>query len=187
VRVICGRGVEQPENPLKYAKKMKNIDKRPSCLTGKSAGTGLGNTSNASTISGTCARVEKYAAVAIFTPCAGQLRLLKIMNLTARNAAFGDVILISPACSSFDQFRNPSYGEEVFRHGTRGLADAISSVPAAEHPNTQTAGKSSPAVTDEIGKKDLVLHRGFLRQNPGAKTQTKPTSQERTPTSANHS
>jgi hypothetical protein len=106
------------------------------------------------------------------------------MNLTAQNAAFGDVILFSPACSGFDQFRNQPQRGEVFRRGNGRLADATGSVVAAADPNTQADGKIGRDVTDGLENKVLDLHRGFLRQNPGAKTQPNPTSNERTPTGA---
>jgi hypothetical protein len=128
---------------------------------------------------------KHFAVVRTFTPCAGWFRLLKTVNLTARKAAFGDVILLSPACSGLDQFRNQTHAGGVSLHKTHGLADAISGVSFAAGPNTQTAGKTQTTETVGTEKKVSALHRGFLRQNPGAKTQPKPTSQERTPTSAN--
>jgi hypothetical protein len=129
---------------------------------------------------------DNYSNVRVFTPCADRFRLLETMNLTARSAAFGDVILISPACSSFDQFRNQPRRGEVYQRPIDGLADATGGMPAANDPNTQADGKIGPDETDVIEKKVSDLHRGFLRQNPGAKTQPNPTSLERTPTGANH-
>jgi hypothetical protein len=129
---------------------------------------------------------KKYSDVRIFTPCADRFRLLETMNLTARSAAFGDVILISPACSSFDQFRIQPKWDEVYQRANNGLADATGGMPAAKDPNTQADGKIGPDENEIIEKKVSDLHRGFLRQNPGAKTKPNPTSLERTPTSANH-
>ena len=117
---------------------------------------------------------EKYSNVRIFTPCADRFRLLETMNLTARSAAFGDVILISPACSGFDQFRiQPKWGE-VYQRAINGLADATGGMPMANDPNTQADGKIGPDENAAVEKKVSDLHRGFLRQNPGAKTKTQP-------------
>ena len=129
---------------------------------------------------------EKYSYVRIFTPCAERFRLLETMNLTVRSAAFGDVILISPACSSFDQFRIQPKRDEVYQRAIGGLADATGSMLPLNDPNTQADGKAGSDENEIIEKKVLDLHRGFLRQNPGAKTKPNPTSLERTPTSANH-
>ena len=129
---------------------------------------------------------EKYSYVRIFTPCADRFRLLETMNLTAQNAAFGDVILFSPASSGFDQFRNQLQWGEVFRRANGGLADATGGMSVADDPNTQADGKFECCETDGIENKVSDLHRGFLRQNPGAKTKPNPTSHERTPTSAYH-
>jgi hypothetical protein len=129
---------------------------------------------------------KNYSPVRIFTPCADRFRLLETMNLTAQNAAFGDVILFSPASSGFDQFRNQLQWGEVFRRANGGLADATGGMSVAEDPNTQADGKFECCETDGIENKVSDLHRGFLRQNPGAKTKPNPTSHERTPTSAYH-
>ena len=147
---------------------------------------GSGKAPRRGVIFGGPAAGKKYSKVRIFTPCADRFRLLETMNLTARSAAFGDVILISPACSGFDQFRiQPKWGE-VYRRAINRLADATGGMPAANDPNTQADGKIGPDENEIIEKKVSDLHRGFLRQNPGAKTKPNPTSLERTPTSANH-
>jgi hypothetical protein len=62
-----------------------------------------------------------------FTPCPGVERLLEAHAVAAQNAVPGDVILLSPACSSFDQFRNlPHRGEwlcVVMKSTSRGVLD----------------------------------------------------------------
>jgi hypothetical protein len=45
------------------------------------------------------------AARGLFTPCKTAPSLLKAIAEAARSATSGDVVLLSPACSSFDQFR----------------------------------------------------------------------------------
>ena len=41
----------------------------------------------------------------------------------AQRAHAGDAVLMSPACASFDMFRNYEHRAEVFRSAVRGLAD----------------------------------------------------------------
>jgi UDP-N-acetylmuramoylalanine--D-glutamate ligase len=62
------------------------------------------------------------SAWALFTPCAVTGTLLEAITTAAKNAVPGDVILLSPACSSFDQFRNYQHRGEVFRDAARALA-----------------------------------------------------------------
>jgi hypothetical protein len=152
----------------------------------KAASRGSGKARRPGTIFGRPTTGKNNSDVRLFTPCADRFRLLETMNLTARSAAFGDVILISPACSSFDQFRIQPKRGEVYQCANGRLADATGSMSPLNDPNTQADGKIGPDETEIVEKKVLDLHRGFLRQNPGAKTKPNPTSLERTPTSANH-
>jgi hypothetical protein len=184
VRVVCGGGVEQPKNPVNPGQNMEKFENQPVRTGRRANGNRPGKTGRRGAIFAGPEPGKKYPVVRIFTPCADRFRLLETMNLTARNAEFGDVILFSPACSGFDQFRNQPQRGEVFRREIKALADATGSVAAAADPNTQADGKIGRDVTDGFEKIVLDLHRGFLRQNPGAKTQPNPTSNERTPTSA---
>jgi UDP-N-acetylmuramoylalanine--D-glutamate ligase len=54
------------------------------------------------------------AAWSLFTPCKVVDNLLEAVTEAARNAASGDVVLLSPACSSFDQFRDYQERGEIF-------------------------------------------------------------------------
>ncbi len=54
------------------------------------------------------------AAWSLFTPCTIFDSLLEALTEAAKNAASGDVVLLSPACSSFDQFRNYQERGEKF-------------------------------------------------------------------------
>jgi UDP-N-acetylmuramoylalanine--D-glutamate ligase len=62
------------------------------------------------------------AAWSLFTPCTVEGSLLEAVIMAAGNASPGDVILLSPACSSFDQFRNYQHRGEVFRDAVKRLA-----------------------------------------------------------------
>lgn len=85
------------------------------------------------------AREKIRAAWSLFTPCVLSDSLLEAVSLAAKNAVPGDVILLSPACSSFDQFRNYQHRGEVFRQAVNGLAATIRGGSGDEHPNRQTA------------------------------------------------
>jgi UDP-N-acetylmuramoylalanine--D-glutamate ligase len=60
-------------------------------------------------------RVRIQSAWERFVPCTAVDSLLEAVNEAARNAVSGDVILLSPACSSFDMFQNYQHRGEVFR------------------------------------------------------------------------
>lgn len=60
------------------------------------------------------AREKIRSAWSLFTPCTLADSLLEAVTVVARNAASGDVVLLSPACSSFDQFQNYQQRGEKF-------------------------------------------------------------------------
>jgi len=68
-------------------------------------------------------REKIRAAWSLFTPCTAVDSLLEAVAEAARSAVAGDVVLLSPACSSFDQFRNYQHRGEVFRQAVQGLQD----------------------------------------------------------------
>src|SRR5439155_2666874 len=55
------------------------------------------------------------AAWRLFTPCTVVGSLLEAVQKSAADAVPGDVVLLSPACSSFDMFQNYQHRGEVFR------------------------------------------------------------------------
>jgi UDP-N-acetylmuramoylalanine--D-glutamate ligase len=54
------------------------------------------------------------AAWSLFTPCTDSKSLLEAFSEAAQKAVSGDIVLLSPACSSFDQFRNYQERGEKF-------------------------------------------------------------------------
>ncbi len=62
-----------------------------------------------------------HAAWGLFTPCKTSLSLLEAVVEAARSATSGDVVLLSPACSSFDQFRDYQQRGETFCRAVKSI------------------------------------------------------------------
>ena len=75
------------------------------------------------------ASVETRAARAPFTPCALAGSLLEAVAEAAKNATSGDVVLLSPARSSWDQFQDHQHRGEV-------LCQAVKSIGRGVHDGT---------------------------------------------------
>lgn len=69
-------------------------------------------------------REKLRAAWSLFTPCTLMDSLLEATLEAARSAAPGDFVLLSPACSSFDQFQNYQHRGDVFRQAVRNWAES---------------------------------------------------------------
>ncbi len=73
----------------------------------------------------------------LFTPCAVVDSLLEAVSKSAASAVSGDVVLLSPACSSFDMFQNYQHRGDVFRQAVEGLVrTANSGAPAGDTTNS---------------------------------------------------
>ena len=66
-------------------------------------------------------REKIRAAWGLFTPCSTADSLLEATLEAAQLAAPGDVVLLSPSCSSFDMFRNYQHRGEVFREAVSAV------------------------------------------------------------------
>jgi UDP-N-acetylmuramoylalanine--D-glutamate ligase len=86
------------------------------------------------------------AAWSLFTPCTLADTLVEAVAEAARQAAPGDVVLLSPACSSFDQFQNYQHRGEVFRQAVQGLQASGASVSLVD-PNAATGPVATPSPT----------------------------------------
>lgn len=120
-----------------------------------------------------------------FTPCAGRRSLLKKIRLAAKNALSGDVILLSPACSSFDQFRENQGTEDVCPRAAKALAPTTCGGNSRNYHNRRDVAKRQQNGMSG-GRKNLRLAPGFFEEKPRRKITTHNTPQERTLTSANH-
>jgi UDP-N-acetylmuramoylalanine--D-glutamate ligase len=83
-------------------------------------------------------REKIRAAWSLFTPCTLVDSLFEAVTRGAAAAVPGDVILLSPACSSFDMFQNYQHRGEVFRDAVHALARTFGS-------NRKTADDSESA------------------------------------------
>lgn len=66
-------------------------------------------------------REKLRAAWGLFTPCTLVNSLTDAVDEASNRAEPGDVVLLSPACSSFDQFRDYKHRGEVFRQAVNNL------------------------------------------------------------------
>jgi UDP-N-acetylmuramoylalanine--D-glutamate ligase len=80
-----------------------------------------------------------YAAWRVFTPCTIASSLLEAVIEAARNATSGDVVLLSPACSSWDQFRNHQHRGEVFCQAVKSIGRGVHSDTPNIHGSIVTA------------------------------------------------
>jgi len=86
-------------------------------------------------------REKIRAAWSLFTPCTVVASLLEAVQQSAANAVPGDIVLLSPACSSFDMFQNYQQRGEVFRQAVGQLKQPPRG--AAGGPNTPVGGSES--------------------------------------------
>ena len=68
------------------------------------------------------AREKIHSAWGLFTSCTVLDSLVEAVSEAARRAASGDVVLLSPACSSFDQFRNYQERGESFCRTVKSIS-----------------------------------------------------------------
>jgi UDP-N-acetylmuramoylalanine--D-glutamate ligase len=89
------------------------------------------------------------AAWSLFTPCTLMDSLVEAVHQAARNAVSGDVILLSPACSSFDQFQNYQNRGETFCEAVKSIDRGAQS----ENPNIDGKNKISDQRPDGAAEK----------------------------------
>lgn len=62
------------------------------------------------------------AAWSLFTPCTVTPSLVEAIAQAAKSAASGDVVLLSPACSKFEEFPDCESGGELFCHTVKSIS-----------------------------------------------------------------
>jgi UDP-N-acetylmuramoylalanine--D-glutamate ligase len=88
------------------------------------------------------AREQLSAAWSLFAPCQYCDDLVQAVSEAAKKALPSDVVLLSPACSSLDMFRNYEHRGEVFRK----VVNQLSATGALD----RHAGSASNAVNPKI-------------------------------------
>jgi len=92
-------------------------------------------------------REKIRAAWSLFTPCTVVDSLLEAVALAGQQAAAGDVVLLSPACSSFDQFQNYQHRGEMFRQAVKHWINGA---------HASTAGEGARPRGDEMPARETV-------------------------------
>jgi UDP-N-acetylmuramoylalanine--D-glutamate ligase len=87
-------------------------------------------------------RHKIQAAWGLFTPCSAMDSLQSAVAEAAHQAVPGDVVMLSPACSSFDQFQNYVHRGEVFRQAVHDWQ--ISRLAPSGAAKTLFTGDSAP-------------------------------------------
>jgi UDP-N-acetylmuramoylalanine--D-glutamate ligase len=86
-------------------------------------------------------REKLRASWSLFAPCSLVDSLLEAVNEAVKHAVPGDVVLLSPACSSFDLFRDYRHRGEVFRQAVEQLQ------------GTSNGGVATDGPTNGVGRK----------------------------------
>ena len=116
-------------------------------------------------------REKIRAAWSLFTPCTIVDSLLEAIAAAAECAVSGEVVLLSPACSSFDQFRNYQHRGDVFREAVGKIKSRIE----IKTNNTELCTGTRACLDPDP---ELGLDGDFPASNPGETKQpqlTEPT------------
>ncbi len=97
-------------------------------------------------------REKIRAAWSLFTPCTVVGSLLEAVQKSAAAAVPGDVVLLSPACSSFDMFQSYRHRGDVFRRAVEQLPQSARRSADVGPP---TAGEWEPRPAERAEKKFL--------------------------------
>ena len=73
------------------------------------------------------------AAWGLFTPCTPLGSLLEAVSEAAKRATEGDVVLLSPACSCFDQFRDYQHRGDAFCSAVKSICGGVQAADPNMH------------------------------------------------------
>lgn len=115
------------------------------------------------------AKEKIRAAWSLFTPCTVVGSLLEAISKASEYAVTGDVVLLSPACSSFDMFQSYAHRGEIFRQAVKQMAASANteliSGNASAHNDNANGAKATNA---EIANMTLApeFQKEQLRDEP---------------------
>ena len=98
-------------------------------------------------------REKLRASWSLFTPCTLVDSLLEAVDEAVRIATPGDIVLLSPACSSFDLFRDYRHRGEVFRQAVGQLNSTSNGGVAADGP-TNGGGRKIGETGNQVAKRN---------------------------------
>jgi hypothetical protein len=109
-------------------------------------------------------------AGAPFTPCALADSLLEAVAEAAKNATSGDVVLLSPACSSWDQFQNHQHRGEVLWQTVKSIGRGVhGGTPNIDGKTARMDGKNSESAVVKRSEKHVNFASGFFEARPRCK------------------
>jgi UDP-N-acetylmuramoylalanine--D-glutamate ligase len=109
-------------------------------------------------------REKIRAAWSLFTPCTLVESLLEAVSRAFECAQSGDVVLLSPACSSFDMFQSYAHRGEVFRQAVEQVARPLNRNAAQGNPPAFSGIANRGSVANENDAKN-ISPRSFSREN----------------------
>ncbi|MBI4660927.1 MAG: UDP-N-acetylmuramoyl-L-alanine--D-glutamate ligase [Verrucomicrobia bacterium] len=119
------------------------------------------------------------AAWSLFTPCTPVDSLLEAVSKAFECAISGDVVLLSPACSSFDMFQSYAHRGEVFRQAVERVTQSSHGIGTGGNPSAPLNPTNSVSEANESSASKLSprsFHEGKLSGQP---ISLKPSSTER--------
>ncbi|MDA1273938.1 MAG: UDP-N-acetylmuramoyl-L-alanine--D-glutamate ligase [Verrucomicrobia bacterium] len=105
------------------------------------------------------AREKIRAAWSLFTPCSVVDSLLEAVSNAVKSAATGDIVLLSPGCSSFDMFQNYQHRGDVFRQ-------AVETVKTELYGGAESARTTASRRTAKNCPSPKISTRGNLKKSP---------------------
>jgi hypothetical protein len=91
----------------------------------------------------------------LFTPCAVENSLLEALSQAAENAVFGRAVLLSPACSSFEDSQNKKFRGELLPGTSGGLANTMNCGASKREHNMRPSDKGELALRKRMRQRDI--------------------------------